>query len=233
MHATIFLLALATIGAGCGDTGQRDLKYKAYFSGRATAPFAVGEWEVALDVASVGFGPAYFCASASSSLCPAAMAEFAASVAVNGLEPVPQQIGSIDGVSGQIRSATYDYALTWFTTQASARPTAAAPGGHSAHFEGRAQRAGLSFRFVADVDVAPRDQGTQAVRGVYALADVQDEQVRLDVQLDPAAWWRAVNFDEVAGLGGDPVVVPASSPAHNAIALEMQNRPATFSWSEL
>ena len=219
------LLALCAllVCAGCGSTGQREIDYPLFARGQAPAPFQAGEWVVTLEVARVGFGPAYFCATAaaSSDLCPVAVAEFASSAELDALNPTPQELGTVEGVSGTIRSSTYDYAFTWLNTQRSPRPTAAAPLGHSAHFEGRASRGGQTFRFVADVDVTPQTQGARAVQGARVEADVQDSNIRLDLRVDATAWWRNVDFNELAQSDRDVVVVSPTSRAYSALVIAM------------
>jgi len=235
MRRTCILIVL--LGSlGCGETGQEEVSHPIFAAGMAPAPFTVGAYEVTLDVAQIGFGPVYFCATAaaSSDLCPAAVAELATTATVDGAAESPQQLGDVSGVTGQIRSATYDYAVTWLATQRSPTPAPGAPGGHSAHFEGRAVRGTTEFRFVADVDVLPQIQGSRAVQGARVTADVRDASVRVDVRFDPSAWWRSVDFRELEALGGDPVVAPAGSRAMNAVVIGMTaTTPPTFEWSEL
>ena len=231
----ILTLALGLASHGCGETGQEEVSYPLFASGNAESSFVTGDYEVTLEVARIGFGPAYFCATsgASSDLCPSAMAEFTASATVDGLAEGAQQLGEIRGVTGEIRSATYDYAFNWFATQRSAAPGAGAPGGHSAHFEGRVVRGTTQFRFVADIDVVPQIQGSRAVQGARISADVQDDRVRLDVRFDPTAWWRSVDFSELEAIGGELVVVPKGSRAANAVIIGMTaTTPPTFEWSE-
>lgn len=220
--------------SACGDTGQRELVYPVFFAGQAPAAFAAGAWQVTLDVARVGFGPVYFCATAAASadLCPVAVAEYRDSVEGNALDAAPQPIGEIRGVTGHIHSLMLDYALTWFNTQTSVRATDAAPGGHSAHFEGTATQGATSFAFVADIDVAPTIQGTSALQGVRVNADISHERMRLDVRVDATAWWRAVDFNALAALGASSVVVEPGTRAYNAVAVGMTTQPPVFEWTE-
>lgn len=228
------LLIVSVLQGACGSTGQDEISYPIYGAGRAPQAFSAGEWQVTLDVARVGFGPLYLCATAaaSSSLCPAAVAEWTSAAEIDALDPMPQQLGAVTGVTGALRSATYDFAITWLATQQAATPTAGAPGGHSARFEGQATRGATTLRFVADVDVAPQIRDSRAVQGARVIADIVDENVRLDVGADPAAWWRSVDFAELEGLGGDPVVVPTGSRAMNALVIGMTaTSPPTFAWT--
>jgi hypothetical protein len=226
-----FLLTVFLIG--CGDTGQKPVSYPLIATG-TTGPFAAGAWEVTLDVAQVALGPIYFCATeaASMDLCPAAVNEFADVAQMNALDPAEQTLGRVEGVTGEIRSATYDFGVTWFNRQTSPQASAKAPGGHSAHFEGSATRGATTLRFVSDVDVIPPQQGTLAVQGARMVASVHDSRQTLRIAIDPGAWWSDVDFDELAALSGDPVVVTATSRAHNALVLRMTTvAMPSFDWS--
>ncbi len=228
-------LILAALLTACGSTGQEEVRHPLFAHGTMPAPFMAGAWEVTLDVARVDIGPVYFCATeaASSDLCPAAVAEFAASGLVDALDPSSQRLGEVVGFSGTVRSATWDYGFNWFTTQRAARPTATSPGGHSAHFEGRATRDGRTVRFVSDVDVRPMIQGSRAVQGARVNGTLRAATARLDLAFDARRWWSGVDFDEVAAIEGDPAVVPATSRAHNAVVIAMTTTGApSFTWSE-
>jgi len=240
-HRIALTLTLAvTLASACGETGQREIRYPIFAGGTAASVRAVtvGEWSVTLDVARIGFGPVYFCATegASSSLCPAAVAELADSVEVDLLATAttPARIGDIYGVTGSIRSATYDYAYVWLKTQSSPAPTAAAPAGHSARFEGRATRGSTTFRFSADIDIVPTLRGTRSVQGARVTADVADEHQRLDVRFDAAAWLAQIPFDVLAAQasGDTPVVITRGTTAYNALTIGMTAiAPPTFTWS--
>ena len=233
----LVILALFVTGgaAGCGSTGQNQISYPIEAEGHAPAPFMAGAWQVTLDVAQVGFGPLYFCASASSSLdtCPTAVAELAAAATVDALSPQAQPIGQVEALTEEVRSAIYGYAYTWRLTDSAPRSISGAPGGHSAHFEGTATQGASSLRFVADVDVLPTFAGTLPVQGAPVVPTVQSADLRLGVAFDPAAWWSHVDFDDLAAAGGDPVTVTPSSRAYNALVVEMTSadRPK-LTWTE-
>ncbi|MSP63422.1 MAG: hypothetical protein EXR72_24380 [Myxococcales bacterium] len=224
-------MALLLVIGGCGDTGQRLVDYPAFGQG-SREPTMAGEWIVTLDVANVGIGPIYFCATeaASSDLCPTAVNELAAVAAIDALESGP--LGRVTGVTGAIRSATYDFAITWFNRQKAPQAAPEAPGGHSAQFEGRATRGARTVRFVADIDVLPPHAGSLAVQGVRVSGLVSARTARLEVTLDPHAFFGAVDFDELALAVEDPVVVRPGSRAYSAIVLRMSTTAApTFTFS--
>lgn len=236
MRRSIPIVIIALQASACGDTGQELVSYPIFAAATAPGPLRVGEYEITLEAAQVGFGPVYFCATAAASadLCSSAVGEFAASATIDALSPNEQRLGEVRGVSGEIRSATYDYAITWLNTQTSPTPTSAAPGGHSAHFEGRVTRGLSTFRFIADIDVVPQFQGLLAVQAARASASVHDSRVRLDIRFDASAWWQTVDFSELEALGVDPVLVPKNARATNAVVIAMTtSSPPAFEWSEL
>jgi hypothetical protein len=219
-QATLPLLLVVACG---GTTGQREIRYPVVGIGEPSAPFTVGAWEVTLTTAQIGFGPAYFCATAaaSSDLCPAAVSQFAHSAAINGLDSAPQTLGEGDGETGTVRSATYDFAFTWFATQKQAGPAPGAPGGNSARFAGTAINGATTLRFVADIDLVPHFQGTRAVQGAPVAATLEDSDLQLSVGVQPSLWWTGVDFDALALLSGDPIQVLPGSRAYEAVILGM------------
>lgn len=231
MKTTTRAILLSMLGLGCGSTGPSEVRYPIVAEGAASAPFAAGDWTVTLDVARVSLGPIYFCATAaaSSSLCPAAVQEFADVAEFDALRPSAQPLGFVTGAPGSIRSSSYDLGITWFTTQRTATPAASA--GRSAHFEGRATRGSRTLRFVCDVRATPMIQGAQVVQGARVSADITGSNVRLVVRADAASWWTAVDLSEVESESGDPVVIPQSSRIHNAVVVAMTaGAPLRFEW---
>ncbi len=226
-------MTIATL-AGCAPASQAEIDYPALARGRAAAAFSLGNWQVTLNVATIGFGPAYFCAAASadSDLCPIALAEYADSAAIDALDPAPRTIGAVHGLTGRIRSVSYDFAISWFPRQTSATPGPGAPGGHSAHFEGKAQKGALAIAFVADVDVTPKNQGARAAAGPPLDADVESDATALTVAVDPAGIFRDVDFDDYAVPPVEgTVVIAKDSRAYNALVHGLTvGAPPTFSW---
>jgi hypothetical protein len=229
----VLLLALA----GCGDAGGAYVSFPAYAAGVRAEPFRAGVWTVTLERAEVAFGPAYFCATASSDaeLCAEAIAEFRSSVRVDALDPAPRAIGTIDATLGEVRSAIFDYGISWWLPDPAPRPTAGAIEGHSAVFAGRARRDdGAEVRFTAAIDIEPRLQGAHAVFGVRTRHAITGSADALLVRFDPTAWWRRVDFDALAAEGGDaadPIVVRPRTQAWDALTIGMtSNAPPGFAW---
>lgn len=84
---------------------------------------------------------------------------------------------------------------------------------------------------MSDVDVEPMIQGSNAVQGARVNGVLTSQTSRLDVVFDPSVWWSSVDFDELAAVGTDPVVVPKTSRAHNAVVISMTTTGVpTFTW---
>jgi len=232
------LLVIAHACVACSGTGQPEVEYPAFAVATVPESIEAGDWQVTLERAEVAFGPVYFCAAASGSatLCETAVGELASVHLVDALSGEAQPLGTVRGLAGAVRSASYDYGLHWYLTESSANADPAAPGGHSAMFMGRATNGdGDALDFRAEVDVLPQYRGQRAVPTARADATVRDDvDTRLEVRFDPAAWIAGVDFDDLFAEAVDGgVVVSAGSTAHDAIAIAMvATHPAEFSWTE-
>ncbi len=230
------LLLTTALTFACTTTGEREVPLVAEATGRAAEPIRVGEYIIVLTAARVGLGPFYFCATeaASSDLCPTARAELLVPLAADALDPTPQPFAGGQALTGAIRSVAFDFARPWLDTGHAPAPATGAPGGHSAHFEATVTSASASFRVVVDLDLDPQLQGEHAVQGARTSVDVGVAGVRLDIGLDPIAWWAKVDpteLAEAAAAGADPVVVTRDFRAWNALVLAMTAQlPPTFTW---
>jgi hypothetical protein len=229
-------LLFAALLIGCGDTGQPAIEHPAVAVGTSARAVDVGDYRVQLDVARVGFGPATFCASraASDEQCPAAVAELASIAAVDALSPSPQPLGRVHGFVGSVRSAGFGYAITWLNTQTAPTPGSAAPDRHSAHLEGTAtnKTTMAAFRFVADIDITPLNQGQHAVTITGINASLNERTARLEVQFDPNAWVTQIDFTELAAAGAPTVIIDGKSRAANALTVGMTSlAPPRFVWT--
>lgn len=230
--ALTLYVALSTVG--CGDTGQSFLSVPVRTTGASAATFDVDGRTVSLTRAEVGFGPAYFCATAaaSSDLCPAAMLELRAAVRVDVLGAEPRSMPALEGVTGTVRSASFDYGVTWLAVEQEPTGHVAELGDVAARFEGTYEGAdGTARSFRADVHLAPQLRGTQSVQGARTEATLDDRGATLTIAFDPVSWWRGVDFTELDELVGDPVLVPLDSRAHNALVVGMTaTAQPTFLW---
>ena len=225
-------LALALTAAGCGDTGQGRIELPLHARGVAGEPFEVDGFEVTLHIARVGIGPIYACASArsSSDLCPTAVAEFASSASVDALDPSLQRLGTLDALTASARSMGLDYAITWPTSAAGAVILKDAPGGHSAEFDGHAERADRAFDFHAALDIAPTLRGTRVIQGLATRAALA-AGLECELDVDPIAWWSQVDFEALAALPGDAIDVAADSMTAETLRAAMtSNATPVFSW---
>ncbi len=195
-------------------------------------------WQLSLEVAEIGIGPVYLCATAAASidLCPSAVAEFAETATIDALDSNDQDLGIGEGLSGETaRSLMLDYAIPWLTTQSRPQAALGAPEGRSAHFEGLATKDGVTIAFIAEVDVLSTIRGTPALGGVPMPAiELPRSDLELTIAVDPLRWWQIVNFDELAALAqdGEVLIVPADSTAANALILGMIGAPPLFDLHE-
>ncbi len=135
--------------------------------------------------------------------------------------PRPPRSAEVNGFSGEIHSASFDFGISWFDTQITPTPAPALPGGHSIHLEGAAVKGAVVVPFVADVDVVPQYQGQNAVSTAPASADVSSSATRLEVVVEPAGWLKQLHFDEIAATvattGQTPFVIAPGTTEHGAI----------------
>ncbi len=209
--------------AACGPAAQTSVLLQATAVGSPVINVSAGEWTVTLDRAELGFGPVYFCAAAAARACDAATAEITSIATVNLLDATPQPIGDVNGLSGNIRSATWDYGITWLTTERA--PNARTPSGHSLVLSGVATRGVQSVPFSVALDAIPLQPGTQAVLGAKTNATLADGG-SLRVTFDVAQWVSGIDFATV------PPVITSADEAYQAISIAMTaNAPPTFQWS--
>ena len=234
---SVIASALAVALPSCIEASQEPVDYTAVAVTKGNGTAVVSGWTITLSRADVALGPFYFCAasSGSSTLCESSISELASVTVVNALSPLPAPVGRVRGFSGPIKSAAYDFGISWFTTQSSATPAPALPGGHSMRLEGEATKGALRIAFTADVDVVPQFQGQNAISTASAIADVASSATRLEVVLDPAAWLKQLDFDavavSVAASGKVPFVIVPGTPEHNAVLVGIKSlSPIELRW---
>lgn len=240
MIARPLLLAVAVASAAmvpaCIESPQQPVSYEAVAVTRGDGTAVVDGWTIRLFRAEIALGPFYFCAAASgsSTLCASSIAELPRVTFVDALAP-SSALGTVQGFTGPIRSASYDLGISWFDTQTAATPAPQLREGHSLHLEGEARKGAQALAFVADVDVVPQYQGQNAIATAPALADVGSSATRLEVVLEPAAWLKQMSFDAIAASvaksGKTPFVIKPGSTEHGAILAGLKNlAPPELRW---
>lgn len=232
-HTAILLglVVCSSSQSACIEHAQTEVSYAAWAVPKSPPPIQAAEWTVSLRIARIAFGPTYFCAASTGiDRCEPAQAELLTTSTINLLDPRPQPLGVARGVTGSIRSATFDFGVTWFATQAAA---AVAPGnalGHSAYFEGEARRGADLVQFAAIVDLAPQFRGQHAVVSSPALGLVSERTTRLDVTIDYGDWLSQIDFAKATA--GEVFRIEPNTPAHTGIVQGMTaRRPLQFQWS--
>jgi hypothetical protein len=169
------------------------VRYAAVATGRVSTPFMVGEWKVILTEAHLAFGPMYFCDDPEGKDCGESIAELTTVTEIDLLSPEPQPLGDVKGFAGAIRSADFDYGISWPQAESAPRPHSTLE--HSAHFIGTATKGGAQFGFEINVDATPRARGVHAVLVKGVSADIKDSSQTLTLAFDAQAWWSMVDFD--------------------------------------
>lgn len=227
--ALLVLTGSALLLASCVETGRAYVELPLLASGTGETRVEQGEWTLELARADVAFGPLYLCAteSASPEFCESAVLELTEAVTIDALDPAPQELATTFGVTGTVRSAMWDYGISWLATQPRARPLeGAVDGERSASFELRVTHEdGRAFDVRAELEIAPSARGIVVVRGQRVRAhDVTSSDDALRVRVDPIAWWSRVDVERLAAraaAGEDPVVLEPGDADYEALVVAM------------
>ncbi len=232
------LALIALVVAGCGDTGGGFVQLPLMGGGVRDADRFVTSsgWDVTMEDARIAFGPAYFCATTSADLdnCPAAIAELRGAVTIDAMHETTEALGTIEGRAGTLRSGLWDYGRPFFLPDTA--PTAiagAVDGAHSAVLVGSASRGGVTFRFVAVLDVSAPVSGITAVHGVRTRHTLADDADGLTVRFDVPAIIERLDLDALAATAVDGEArIEEGSAAYTALvqALTLNELP-TLEWA--
>jgi hypothetical protein len=162
--------------------------------------------------------------------CEAAVADFPAAGVIDGLDPSPQRLGTVQGVTDTVRSAFFDYGIPYLLTANGPMPLDGATTGHSLVIEGRARRDGDAVRFEGALDVVVMRAGNAVVTGAQTRQDISDSSVRVTVRVDPVAWAAGIDFDRLLERrppDGAPVELEQGMQAYETLVVGMtsRNRP--------
>ena len=208
------------------------VEYEAVGVAEIGGPLVVGEWTIKLDRIDLAFGPVYFCAAnfGSNALCDTAAAELLTDNTLSLTSSGEVPLGRVHGFTGAIRSASFDFGIHWFPSQAAPTPAATAPNGHSLVALGSFVRGAENLPFTLIVNATPQYAGQRFVPTRAVVAEVTEETSGVRVHFPLGAWLKALPVaDLVTGSNGAPIVIDGSGPAHDAVLLEMvAGHPVTF-----
>ena len=232
--ALLVVTLLASAAPACVEPGRTSVRVPIAGVGTGTRSFVVRDATITLDEARIAWGPAYFCTTpfADFDLCPTALAEVRSVSTIDALDPSPQPLGALTGIDGTVRSAMFDYGISWLLPAADPAPDpGAVDGRHSAHFAGVAERGGVRTRFVIDVDVVPSTSGISAAHGVAVRHRLAARPDALTLRFDPEVVFGGSDFAELETLPGDPVIVPESSTLYQSVVIALSSAETpTFEW---
>jgi hypothetical protein len=228
-----FALALVS----CGDTGRDYVELPLYAQGTDARPVSVPSGTLTLSQADVLVGPLYLCAteSAESALCETALAEHLELISVDALDASSAPVGELSATTGTVRSAFFDYGLSWLLTKPGPAFPDSAPFRNSARlrFSARALD-GSELDVRADIDIAPLAAGDAAVNGRKTEQRIGKAPLSLTLQLDANAWLARVRIEELVALdedGDGRVTLRPDSQPYEAILQGMTARnPLAFVW---
>ena len=236
-YAGSLLVALALTPLACGDTGRERVEIPLAVQGSAARDVGVQGGTLRLQEAQVMIGPLYLCATASaeSELCEIALGEQLAPLAVDALDASVVESGQLAATTGEVRSAFFDYGISWLLTKPAPGPLPDAPLSHSAllRFTARADD-GSELEVDAAIDVSPVARGDAAVNGRKTEQRISRGPLTLTLRFDANQWLTRVDLAELRALDDDGdgrVSLPADSQPYEAILQGMTARfPPAFVW---
>lgn len=221
--------------AACGDTGQQYLRIPVLAEGSQRDFVEVADARFTLSRAELGFGPLYLCATegADVELCDVALGELLETVTLDGLAREQVAVGTLSATTGSVRSALYDYGISWLLTEQAPRASEGAPEGHSLVLEGAVSRAEQTLQFTARVDIAPLTAGDAAVNALATSRELSASDA-LILRVDPYRWLTRINVDKLFALDEDAdgqVTLTPDTQAYQALVLGMTNAaPVQIDW---
>jgi hypothetical protein len=206
MKRLALTLCIAATMSACADIGQDSVAVPLRVAGTAVPAEGIRTIDgvtVRLSRADLAFGPLVLCAGATAGdLCNTARMEWLDTVVVDALDPQPVAVGTLDGVSGSVRSWMYDLGISSQLTHEAPFVLSAAQAldGMSVILEGEVSLDGISLPLRAALPIAQTgdaERGVPVVRksssDVFAH-DVTGAEVSLTVRFDSAAWLRGLKL---------------------------------------
>lgn len=187
-----------TSGLACSSSPQDFVELPLVARGTNADEVQVGDDVVlSLTRADVAFGPLYICAGAQAGdHCDTARLEWTESAVVDALNEEASEIGTLTGVTGEVRSWMFDYGITSLLGESAPQilPAAEELGGVSLVVEGVATISETDVPFVIEAVVRQTNEierGAPVVRkstsDVFG-GEVTEQSSLLEVAFDPAEW---------------------------------------------
>lgn len=207
-------IVLIALTASCAlDTGTERVEARLQIRGADVTAFEGRDgWQVELTTAQLAFGPFYLCSGVQAGdLCESSRGEVLEALVIDALDPEAHEVATFEGIDGVVRSAMWDYGITWGLPQVNAESSPAVDAlGGSVFLEGVARRDDVELPFVATIPLSPNLEGRTMVRA----ADLFDHELAdgdvLEVSVDPTQWVNQVRFEDLV----DPL--SSTTPAHFA-----------------
>lgn len=239
MKRALWIASGALALASCGDTGRDQVDVALSVQGTRAREVAISGGTLLLHEARVMVGPLYVCAteSAESALCETALGEQLATLAVDALDQEVIESGQLAATTGTVRSAFFDYGLSWLLTKPAPTFAHDAPLDHSAELRFTARAAdGSELEVHVVLDIAPLTAGDAAVNGRKTEQRISKTPLSLTLRFDPNQWLTRIQLAELSALDDDhdgQLELPADSQPYEAILQGMTARfPPAFVWEE-
>jgi hypothetical protein len=237
----LMLFLLCFQGCKIGTTGEALIEYPLYGQGtsQAVAFESTDGWSIELSEASMVIGPLYLCShqptfsKSGDSLtdCGKTMGEFNSSEVFDALSDEEQELGVIDGLSGQVNSIFYDHGWLWLTTMGEPLAQDDELNGKSVRITGRATKDASSFDFIFELELKPIQKGLQTVMGVGVATEGTEDTEKMIIQADPRHWLRNVKFNFLYDMGEDPLYLSEDTGTYNTIYFGItSSSPLVFEW---
>lgn len=213
--------AVASLGLfGCSGTGQDRVEIPLLASGAdvSSPVMAVGDVPVTIQRADLAFGPFYLCAgNTAGDLCDTARVEWLETAVIDTTSEEPMPLGSLDGVSGAVRSWMFDLGISSQLSRSQPYVLEAAEqlGGASFVLEGLVTLNGLEVPFSASVPIQQTETtelGVPIIRkgsGEEFSHDITGAESGLTLRFDPSAWVSRIDF---GGLVEETTCSPEGPP---------------------
>lgn len=206
----------------CSDTGQDRVEIPLYASGSdvSSPVMAVGGVPVTILRADLAFGPLYLCAgNTAGDLCETARLQWLDAAVIDTTSDEQVSIGTLEGVSGSVRSWMYDLGISSQLTRSEpyVLPAAEQLGDASFVLEGLVTLGGIDLPFSAAVPIRQSDTtelGVPVIRkgsDVQFVRDVTGTEAGLTLHFDPASWVSRLDFtalieNAACSAGGSAIV---------------------------